>query len=71
MVDIKELFKGTMDLVMNKKYIVKVFDKIAEKFDRHEWSISEITTFLLGADVEEIHLFKTAIITDLTLEKVE
>lgn len=63
--------KDVLTIVMKKKYIVKVFNKIAEKYDRHEWNITELNSFLIANKIEEIHLFKTEFIDDFTLEVPE
>jgi len=63
--------KDVLTTVMKNKYIVKVFDKLAEKYDIHEWNIAELNTFLIANKTEEIHLFKTEIIDDFTLEVPE
>lgn len=63
--------KNVLEEVMKNKYIVKVFDKIAEKYDRHEWNIGELNTYIIANKVEEIHIFKTEILDDLVLGEPE
>lgn len=63
--------KDVLTTVMKKKYIVKVYDKIAEKYDTHEWNIAELNSFLIANKIEEIWLFKTEFIDDLTMVKPE
>ena len=68
MENLPDTVKDVLTTVMKKKYKVKVFDRTVEKYDIYEWNIGELNTFLISSKIEEIHLFKTEIIDDLTLE---
>lgn len=63
--------KEVMKTVMKNKYTVKVYDKMAEKYDTHDWNIAELNTFLMSNNIKEIHLFKIPFLTDLSMEEIE
>lgn len=67
--NLKDTMSKVLTEVLKNKYIVKVFDEIAEKFDTHEWNVSELITYLTANNIKEIHLFKKINILDFELYK--
>ena len=67
--NLKDTMSEILTQVLGNKYTVKVYDEIAEKYDTHEWNVSELITYLTGSKVKEIHLFNRINIIDFKLYK--
>lgn len=60
MSDLMELIKGGLDFVNKKKYKILVYEPEPDLvlYEDFEWSISELTMFLMKNKIKEIHLYK-------------
>jgi len=45
--NLEDMIKGPLDFVINRKFKVRVYDDLAEKLDTFEWSLQEISLFLM------------------------
>lgn len=45
--NLEDLIKGPLDFVINRKFKVRVYDDLAEKLDTFDWSLQEISLFLM------------------------
>jgi len=68
--NIKNMIGESLDFVINKKYQVKIYDLITEKLDEHQWSLQEITLYLMGTGIKtkRIHLYNTIDIENFSLQ---